>query len=311
MSLFVKISTIGTAPPVSRPGRNNGQLVDDMIAHWRETFDRVLPDHPDLIVVPEWCDHYIDHSLAQSLAYFAERGDRVLSFFQETAKRFKCFLTYPALWPNADGTWRNSIQLIDDGGNVIGVYEKNHPTVGELEIGVMPGTQIPVFETRIGRIGGLICFDLNFAELKERYRRARPDLLLFCSLYHGGMQQQSWAFDCRCHFAGACADFPSAIVSPLGSVLATSTNYIEHVTATVNLDCALVHLNFNEEKLPALKGKYGPEAMITDLGLSAVVQVASGHPSRSVADLLAEFEIETLDGYLDRCRDLQAKCLAR
>ena len=32
---------------------------------------------------------------------------------------------------------------------------------GELDIGILPGTETQVFETDLGRVGLCICFDLN------------------------------------------------------------------------------------------------------------------------------------------------------
>jgi hypothetical protein len=60
-----------------------------------------------------------------------------------------------------NGVRRNSSVLIDRGGEIAGVYHKNFPTHGELDVGIIPGTETPVFETDFGRVGMSICFDLN------------------------------------------------------------------------------------------------------------------------------------------------------
>jgi hypothetical protein len=41
---------------------------------------------------------------------------------------------------------RNKMRLGRDGG-VVGVHHKNFPTHGELDKGIIPGTETPVFET--------------------------------------------------------------------------------------------------------------------------------------------------------------------
>jgi len=305
MSKFIKISTIGNALHNSAPNRSYSQLVDDMILFWQEQFDNVLPEHPDLIVVSEVCDTYFDQSPSAKLEYYAERGDKVQTFYQDIARRNSCFLTYPAIRRH-DGTWRNSVQLIDNTGCIIGAYDKNHPTIREVEQdGRVAGNDAPVFDTPLGKIGCVICFDLNFDELKLQYKQKKPDLLLFCSAYHGGLDQQSWAYACRAHFVGACASLPSAIISPLGTILATTTNYTGYVTTTVNLDCAVVHFDYHFDKLKALKRKYGADVTITDPGLLGAILVTSEHDTLSVNDMLAEFEIETLDNYLNRSRATQ------
>jgi len=53
--------------------------------------------------------------------------------------------------------------------------------------GVLCGKEAPVFECDFGRVACAICFDLNFDELRLKIAKARPDLILFCSMYHGGL----------------------------------------------------------------------------------------------------------------------------
>jgi len=59
--------------------------------------------------------------------------------------------------------------------------------------------------------------------------------------------QAYWAYSRRSHFVGAIASrsTPSQILNPLGQVVASNTNYYDYAVARVNLDCALVHLDFN------------------------------------------------------------------
>jgi hypothetical protein len=92
------------------------------------------------------------------------------------------------------------------------------------------------------------------------------------------------------------------VIDPLGRTVATTTNYFDHVTTTVNLDCCLVHLDNHWQKLEALKRAYGPSVSILDPGFLGPVLVSSESPERSVDQLLAEFEIEPLDAYFERSR---------
>ena len=62
----------------------------------------------------------------------------------------------------------NSAVLLDRRGLVVGVYRKTFPTYGSYEeAGVTPGplTKHTVFVTDFGRVGILMCFDVNFAQL--------------------------------------------------------------------------------------------------------------------------------------------------
>ena len=114
--------------------------------------------------------------------------------------------------------------------------------------------------------------------------------------------QAYWAYSCRSHFVGAIAGraTPSEIRNPLGQVLASNTNYFDYAVSTVNLDCALVHLDENWARLRAMKNKYGSKVKITDPGQLGSVLIASEHEIVSIDTMIDEFEIERLDDYFAR-----------
>jgi hypothetical protein len=277
------------------------EVVAKMITHWRARFAQVLPDKPDLIVVPEACDRPAGFSLDKRLEYYRVRTDQIQQFFAQTARENKCYIVYSAAREMEDGTWRNSSILIDRAGTVAGIYNKNHVVIEETtQAGILCGRDAPVFDCDFGRVAFAICFDLNFDELRLKYKQAKPDLLIFSSMYHGGLMQAYWAYSCRCHFVGAVAGLPCEIRTPLGEVIASNSNYFDYVVATVNLDCRLVHLDYNWNRLKALKDKYGPKVTVKDPGYLGSVLVTSEHETISVEQMIQEFDIELLDDYMQR-----------
>jgi predicted amidohydrolase len=90
-------------------------------------------------------------------------------------------LVWPRLEYDAARGIRNTAILIDREGSVVGKYDKMFPTIGEIERGIVPGTEAPVFETEIGRIGMLICFDLNIAEVRDSLKRGHPDIVVYAT----------------------------------------------------------------------------------------------------------------------------------
>ena len=114
--------------------------------------------------------------------------------------------------------------------------------------------------------------------------------------------QGYWAYSCRSHFVGAIAGrgTRSEIRNPLGEVVASNTNYFDFAVARVNLDCELVHLDFNWGRLRKLKAKYGPKVKISDPGCLGSVLISSEHETISVEDMIEEFDIELLDDYFAR-----------
>ena|GEM_PF-124749 len=297
----VKIATIGPRPLSVQADSQSQAVVAKMIAHWRARFAQVLPDKPDLIVVPEACDRPAGFPLDKRLEYYRVRKDQIQRFFAQTARENKCYIVYSAARQVEDGTWRNSSILIDRTGEIAGIYNKNHVVIEETtQAGILCGREAPVIDCDFGRVAFAICFDLNFDELRVKYKQARPDLLIFSSMYHGGLMQAYWAYSCRCHFVGAVAGLPCEIRTPLGEVVASSSNYFDYTVATVNLDCCLVHLDYNWKRLKALKAKYGPKVRVTDPGYLGAVLVTSEHETTSAEEMIREFEIELLDDYMAR-----------
>jgi outer membrane protein assembly factor BamB len=67
----VRIATLGPRPLAVDAKTDPQKIVEREIAHWRSEFSQVLPDQPDLIVVPEACDRPAGLSLEQRLAVCA------------------------------------------------------------------------------------------------------------------------------------------------------------------------------------------------------------------------------------------------
>lgn len=301
MARRVCISAIGPAPFEKRAEETYEQTVLKAMDHLDRWITKVLPDRPDLIVLNEACDRPGNLSRAEGLEYYAVRGARVRDHLCQLAKRECVNLAYSAYLGQEDGTLRNCTSFIGREGELCGVYHKNHLVWEEnSELGVKFGKDAPGIQLDFGRVAGVICFDLNFDELREKYQKARPDLLVFSSMYHGGFVQRNWAYSCRSYFVGAVAGLPCTVINPVGDVVAQSTNYYPYVTHTVNLDYEVVHLDYNWDRLDALKKKYGAQVKIYDPGLLGAVLLSSEAEDISAADMVREFGIERLDDYMRR-----------
>jgi len=239
--------------------------------------------------------------MADRQTYYEARGTQVLDFMRQVARDNGCHMAYSAARHLPDGTWRNSTQIIGRNGDVLGIYDKNHVVISETtEGGILAGSSAPLIACDFGRVACAICFDLNFEPIRIKYVAARPDLIVFSSMYHGGLMQGYWAYACRAHMVTAVAGLPSGVLSPVGETIATSTNYYPYVTASVNLDCEVVHLDGNWRKLDALRAHYGPKVTVHDPGYLGAVLITSEAESVTASQMADEFEIERLDDYFAR-----------
>lgn len=280
-------------------------LPEILRTHWAAQLAMVLPDRPDLIVLPEYSDlpRQRDDSAPRIRHLLAITGETLLEMLSEVARRHRCNIAYPTVSRSDTGERFNTMWLIDRAGEIAGRYDKNHVTITEHDgYGLAHGRDPVIVELDFGTVAPAICWDLNFAELLQRHVRARPDLVVFASAWHGGFLQQHWAYTCGAYLAAAVhPPAPSAVVSPLGEVIASSTNLTEYVTCRLNLDRGVFHLD-NLGRLAAAKRRYGPAVCVHDPGLIGSVLVTAEDDDPTVADLIDEFGLEPLDDFFLRLR---------
>ena len=299
---YITVATIGTRA-FSISSSSNGQaMVDQMIEFYKSELKQVLPDKPDLILFPEGSDIPRDLTSEARKAYAGAKKNQIQDFLASVARENKCYIAFGSMREVENGKKYNSLVVLNRKAEVEGIYNKNYPTIGEIEGGILPGTEAPIIRCDFGTVACVICFDLNFEELRLRYVKEKPDLILVASMFHGGLAQDSWAFSCQSHMVGSMGfrEIPSQIKNPFGEVLGSSTNYFDYAVARINLDCQLVHLDENWNKLKQLKARYGPDVIIHDPGQVGSVLITSEHKSVTVDQMIEEFKIEKLEDYIDR-----------
>lgn len=309
----VTVATIGGGA-ASLNGTHDGnpqKMVDEVIGYWKGELNKVLPFHPDLIVLTEACDRPGGLSSNEQFAYYKVRKNQVQDFFASVAKENHCYIAF-GMKREDNGIWWNSCIILDREGKVAGIYNKNFPTIHEMDQ-IQASNETPIIQCDFGRVACAICFDLNFDELRVRYETLHPDIILFPSMYHGGLEQAKWAFSCKSFFvcSHGFKTAPSEIRNPLGEVIASSTNYYNYAVATINLDRKVVHLDDNWAKLDALRKKYGKDVTIHDPGLIGSVLITSEKDGISVEDMVKEFKIEDTESYFNRSRQVRLQQLKK
>src|SRR5665648_179910 len=124
--------------------------------------------------------------------YYKVRKNQILDYFAKEAKANHCYIAFGTK-REENGIWWNSCIILNREGSVAGIYNKNFPTIDEMDQGIKASTETPVFQCDCGRVACAICFDLNFDDLREKYEVQKPDIILFPSMYHGGLEQMKWA----------------------------------------------------------------------------------------------------------------------
>lgn len=273
---------------------------DSALQQLQEAQSRLEGTGADLIVTCEGME-----SVGQTMrqAECVARPGRMLAAYQQLAQRCQCTVAGSIKLEEA-GKIYNALVYLDRDGKILGDYRKTYTTQGELDMGVTPGPGATVVETPAGRLGGAICFDLNFDDLRDAYRPLQPDVLCFSSMFHGGHLQQNWAYQCRCFFAGACKDNTSDILDPHGRIL-NSTNYYNRIAwARVNLDRFIMHQDGNNTRFADIRRKYGNQILIDVApGLGTAI-LYSCDARMSAYDVAREFGLVSIDAYFAASRRL-------
>jgi predicted amidohydrolase len=116
----------------------------------------------DLIVLPETLTYY---GLRRSYADVAEPipGPSTL-YFGELARKHNLYILAGLIERDRHLIYNVAVLLAPD-GKLAGKYRKVTLPSGEIEGGIAPGNEYPIFETRFGKLGIMICYDGFFPEI--------------------------------------------------------------------------------------------------------------------------------------------------
>jgi len=277
-----------------------------ILARAVERIQAVGRDRPDLVLLPEvFANHSKEKSLAGSLAAAQTATGPISEEMATLARRYETYIAF-GLLRRSDERCFNSLVLLDRHGQHVWTYDKIAPTNGEMaESGVTPGAMPQAFDCDFGRIGGAICFDINFAELAEIYIRQDVELVLFSSAFPAGRLLDAWVV--RYGFAIAASTWyhRNRIIDCTDATVARTSDYLPYATAPLNLNRRVVHMDGNMEKLDRMRTRYAGDVIVDDLRDEAVCVITSLKEGLEVADLIEEYEVEKLPDYFDRSRRLR------
>jgi len=272
-------------------------------------------EHPDLIVLPEVFyagSRECAKAPGRCFAFPEPVDGPTVSMMAALASEYSCYLTVPMVLDRGHGRRTNSAVLLDRRGQVAGIYDKYCPTIGELQVGfqITPGPGAVTFDTDFGRVGTVICYDLNFHELRQQYLERKTQLLLFPSMFSGGLLARTWAILNHCYLVSAYRSDGSAIIDPLGRVLGESAMPLGHIlTRRINLDYVVMHVDRNHLFFEELQRRFGGRYTLDVLGPEAICLLHSRDSQVSAAQMCQELKLEELDSFFARSRQARDRAL--
>jgi len=151
----VRLATVHFLPKGGRTPRDNCRMYEPLIAE-------AARQKADLVVLGETLTY---PGLGKKYYEVAEPiPGPSTDYFGQLARKHNLYLV-PGLLERDGHLVYNVAVLIGPDGQVVGKYRKVCLPRGEVEGGLAPGSEYPVFPTRFGKVGLMVCYDGFFPEV--------------------------------------------------------------------------------------------------------------------------------------------------
>jgi apolipoprotein N-acyltransferase len=120
--------------------------------------------------------------------------------------------------------FRNEATIINPEGQFLGVFGKDHPVVFGGETSLSRGTY-PVYETELGNLATIICYDLDYTDTTRKMVARGAQLIGVPSNDWGSIADKHYthvvfrAIENRVAMVKADGGYNSAIIDPYGRIL--------------------------------------------------------------------------------------------
>ena len=163
------------------------------------------------------------------------------TMMRKKAKEKGIFLFFSFHELDEYGARRNTAVLVDRQGEIVGIHRKSNLTIGEFEGGMVAGDKYEVFDTELGKIGMLICWDSYFPEPARAMALRDAEIILISTAGNPTHRHFARAKENGVYVVVACCGVkdsgvePSKIITPSGNVLAEAGQDGEIAFAEIDL----------------------------------------------------------------------------
>jgi len=153
----------------------NTHSAEENVRQFVELVDRAVPEKTDVIVLPEGM------TVAGTGKGDADVSETVpgptTEKLGELARRKHAYIIGGIYEREAPAVYNTAV-LIDREGRFIGKYRKVYLPREEIEAGLTPGNDYPVFRTDFGKIGIMICWDVEYTDPARALALKGAELIL-------------------------------------------------------------------------------------------------------------------------------------
>ena len=263
----------------------------DLLEPTLARLDQSAVFHPDIACLPEMFPNRdpepVPGPVTERLSAWARGHSSYVIFGMRTKKGDRIY---------------NTAVLLDRQGQIIGQYNKIHPTEGEIQEGTTPGDDVdpPVFKTDFGMIGIQICFDVNWREKWQRLKQQGAQIIFWPSAYPAALQLPALALSNEVYVVSSTNGGPSSIYDITGEALASTGAHQEWVGTSLPLGKRLFETDYNAEKIPTIQRDYGSRVEVVWHHNSDWITIASLDPQLTMNDIIAKYGLLPLQEYFAR-----------
>ena len=129
----------------------------------------------DLVVLPETLTYY------QTGLSYADCAESIpgpsTDYFAQLAKKHDLYIVAGLLERERHLIYNVAVLIGPEG--VVGKYRKVCLPRSEIDGGIQPGSEYPVFETRLGKVGMMVCYDGFFPEVARELTNRGAEVIAF------------------------------------------------------------------------------------------------------------------------------------
>ncbi|MEZ6123740.1 MAG: carbon-nitrogen hydrolase family protein [Planctomycetaceae bacterium] len=152
----------------------DGHTAEEKCEQFAPLIAQAAQQQADLIVLPETLTYY---NSGRSMADCAEPiPGPSTNYFATLAKQHHVHLVV-GLIEREEHLIYNVAVLLGPDGRMIGRYRKTTLPRGEIEAGLTPGDEYPVFETKFGKVGMMVCYDGFFPEVARELTKNGAEVI--------------------------------------------------------------------------------------------------------------------------------------
>jgi beta-ureidopropionase len=257
-----------------------------------------IPFQPDFVCLPELFP-FGNIEKTYPISEMLDISAKVLDRLSEFSRQNGCYTVCP-VYTSAGGRAYNSSVFLDRLGKKIGVYNKIHPTEGEISEGVSPGALFqPVIQTEFGPVGSQICFDINWDDGWTMLHKQGAKIVFWPSAFDGGKMVNTKAWMHKYIVATATNQNNSKLCDISGETVAQTGLWNKYLfCAPVNLEKAFLTTWPYVHRFTDIQKKYGRRIRITHFHEEQWAILESLSPDVFVKDILKEFDLKTFEEHI-------------